>query len=66
MARKKAHVNWNGPGYTGPNGYVYFEEDEINIFKNDEHFRLSLVEKYFPQYRGKVTKVYVTGSVEDA
>ena len=44
MARKKARVSWGGPGYGGPSEYVYFEEDEINIFRNDEQFRISLVE----------------------
>lgn len=66
MARKKARVSWGGPGYGGPSEYVYFEEDEINIFRNDEQFRISLVEKYYPSYRGRVTNACVGGNIEDA
>ena len=50
MARKKCRVSWSGYGYTGPNDYVYFEEDEMKIFREDKYFRISLVEKYYPSY----------------
>ena len=66
MSRKKARVNWCGPGYGGSSEYVYFEEDEINLFRNDEQFRISLVEKYYPRFRGKVTSAQVGGDIVDA
>ena len=66
MARKKCKVSWYGPGYGGPNEYVYFEEDEIGIFNTDESFRISLVEKYYPNYRGRVTNAYKSGDIENA
>lgn len=66
MARKKCEVAWSGAQYTGPVGYVYFEEDEINSFKNSESFRISLVEKYYPKYQGRVTHARVSGSIKDA
>lgn len=66
MARKKCNVLWQGYGYGGPNGYVYFEEDEVDIFNSDESFRISLVEKYYPNYRGRVTNAYKHGSIENA
>lgn len=66
MSRKKCKVNWCGPGYGGPDEFVYFDEDEVNIFNTDERFRISLVEKYYPNYRGRVTNAYKHGSIEDA
>ena len=66
MARKKCRVSWSGNGYTGPNDYVYFEEDEMKIFKEDKYFRISLVEKYYPRYKGRVTEAYISGSIENA
>ena len=66
MARKKCRVSWSGNGYTGPSDYVYFEEDEMKIFKEDKYFRISLVEKYYPRYKGRVTEAYISGSIENA
>lgn len=65
MSRKKCAVKWDGPGYGAAN-YVYFEEDEINIFRDDEYFRISLVEKYYPGYRGRVSHAYINGYIENA
>lgn len=64
MSRKKANVDFCGPGY-GSSGYVYFDEDELEIFRTDEPFRISLVEKYYPNFRGRVTNAYIS-SIEDA
>lgn len=66
MARKKCRVSWSGYGYGGPNDYVYFDEDEIGIFQKDESFRISLVEKYYPSFRGRVTSANVSGYIENA
>lgn len=66
MARKKCKVCWDGPGYGGPLNYVYFDEDEIDIFRDDEDFRISLVEKYYPGYRGRVSHAYINGYIENA
>lgn len=66
MARKKCKVTWSGAGWTGPEGYVYFEEDEINAFKSNMNFRNSLIEKYFPKYQGRVISSRVFGSIENA
>lgn len=43
-----------GAGSSSGNTYVYCEEDELELLKNNENFRKSLVEKYCPQYAGKV------------
>ena len=53
MARYKINMYF-GAGSSSGNTYVYCEEDELDLLKNNENFRKSLVEKYCPQYAGKV------------
>ena len=65
MARKKVWVAFSGYG-SASNGYVYFEEDEERLLRENQAFLISLVEKYNPSYAGKVTSANISGYVEEA
>lgn len=60
MARIKVTLNYTCLGAQGT-ATVYANDDEENLIRTNEKFRIQLVEKYNPRLAGKVLNAYLSG-----